>query len=101
KHGVDLWTVIEKTGGLTRRGSRPPKYRNPSNPNQTWTGSGQPAKWMRPLLEKAKRVWDPNEPGYDREKIIAWLEKSGFAIGDEPQGKGKILSTTQVTRRAE
>lgn len=26
--------------------SRPPKYRNPSNPEQTWTGLGKPPAWV-------------------------------------------------------
>ncbi len=25
---------------------RPPKYRNPSNPEQTWTGRGKAPKWL-------------------------------------------------------
>ena len=26
--------------------SRPPKYRNPSNPEQTWSGLGKPPAWV-------------------------------------------------------
>ncbi len=28
------------------KSSRPPKYRNPSNPEQTWTGRGKAPKWL-------------------------------------------------------
>jgi len=28
------------------KSSRPPKYRNPSNPEQTWTGLGKPPAWV-------------------------------------------------------
>ena len=28
------------------KSSRPPKYRNPSNPEQTWTGRGKAPTWM-------------------------------------------------------
>lgn len=28
------------------KSSRPPKYRNPSNPEQTWTGLGKPPAWI-------------------------------------------------------
>lgn len=29
-----------------------PKYRNPDNPEQTWTGRGQKPVWLRELLEQ-------------------------------------------------
>ena len=28
------------------KSSRPPKFRNPSNPEQTWTGLGKPPIWI-------------------------------------------------------
>ncbi len=28
------------------KSSRPPKFRNPSNPEQTWTGLGKPPAWV-------------------------------------------------------
>ncbi len=28
------------------KSSRPPKYRNPSNPEQTWTGRGKAPAWV-------------------------------------------------------
>ncbi|MBK8191402.1 MAG: H-NS histone family protein [Vampirovibrionales bacterium] len=28
------------------KSSRPPKYRNPTNPEQTWTGLGQAPAWV-------------------------------------------------------
>ena len=31
------------------KSSRPPKYRNPSNPEQTWTGRGKAPTWMTGL----------------------------------------------------
>lgn len=35
----------------SRKGVKvPPKYRNPSNPEQTWTGRGMPPKWMQELI---------------------------------------------------
>lgn len=36
-----------KTGGI--RGKVPPKYRNPANPEQTWTGRGRAPLWVLEL----------------------------------------------------
>ena len=39
------FTVAELFGG--RKGSKvAPKYRNPKDPNQTWTGRGRRPNWM-------------------------------------------------------
>ena len=35
------------------KSSRPPKYRNPSNPEQTWTGRGKAPTWMTGLDREA------------------------------------------------
>ena len=35
-----------------RAGSVAPKYRNPENPSQEWSGRGKQAKWFKELLEK-------------------------------------------------
>jgi DNA-binding protein H-NS len=35
-----------------------PKYRNPDNPEQTWTGRGQQPNWLRPLLAAGKSLDD-------------------------------------------
>ena len=32
------------------RGPVPPKYRNPNDPSQTWTGRGRQPKWVAELL---------------------------------------------------
>ncbi len=32
------------------RGPVPPKYRNPNDPSQTWTGRGRQPKWVSELL---------------------------------------------------
>ncbi len=35
----------------SRKGIKvPPKYRNPANPEQTWTGRGVAPKWMQELI---------------------------------------------------
>lgn len=35
-----------------------PKYRNPENPDQTWTGLGMKPRWVRALLEQGKTMDD-------------------------------------------
>lgn len=48
--------AIEKYGKKgSRRGSRgpvPPKYRNPNNPMETWTGRGRQPKWAVEMLSQ-------------------------------------------------
>ncbi len=34
------------------RGPVPPKYRNPDNPGETWTGRGRQPKWVEEALKK-------------------------------------------------
>ena len=63
-----LLAIAEKSGfsvdelfGKTRRNGAPrgtvaPKYRNPANPAETWTGRGRMPLWIKTLTEKgAKR----------------------------------------------
>jgi len=35
-----------------------PKYRNPANPKETWTGRGKQPRWMAALTKKGKKVED-------------------------------------------
>ncbi|GGD34379.1 H-NS family nucleoid-associated regulatory protein [Pseudoxanthomonas indica] len=35
-----------------------PKYRNPANPKETWTGRGKQPRWMAALTAKGKKVED-------------------------------------------
>jgi DNA-binding protein H-NS len=41
------FSVVELFGGRTGRGRTvAPKYRNPKNPSQTWTGRGRRPNWL-------------------------------------------------------
>lgn len=40
------FTVAELVGGKTKKVSAP-KYRNPADPDQTWTGRGRVPQWMK------------------------------------------------------
>ena len=35
-----------------------PKYRNPANAKETWTGRGLPPRWMASLIKKGKKRED-------------------------------------------
>ncbi|MBX3726314.1 MAG: H-NS histone family protein [Xanthomonadales bacterium] len=45
-----------KKGG--KRGVVPPKYRNPANAEQTWTGRGKRPRWFQGLLDSGKKEAD-------------------------------------------
>jgi DNA-binding protein H-NS len=55
--GFTVEEALGRTGGRTRRrrdaGKRvAPKYRNPENAAQTWSGRGQKPRWMSDLIAK-------------------------------------------------
>jgi DNA-binding protein H-NS len=53
-YSVDELFGKGRRGGA--RGTVAPKYRNPANPSETWTGRGRMPVWMRTLVDKgAKR----------------------------------------------
>jgi len=39
-------------------GKVPPKYQNPANPEETWTGRGKQPRWMAALVKKGKKPDD-------------------------------------------
>ena len=40
------------SAGAARRQKRPAKYRNPQNPDETWSGIGRTPKWVQAILEE-------------------------------------------------
>ena len=44
--GFSLEEIISAAGRRPAKRANPPKYRNPSNPKETWTGQGRPPKWF-------------------------------------------------------
>ncbi len=47
--------IKEEDGRSSRKGSKvPPKYRNPKNSAETWTGRGVAPKWMQALLDSGR-----------------------------------------------
>jgi DNA-binding protein H-NS len=46
-----------KVGRRSRKGVKVPvKYRNPNNPNETWTGRGRQPRWLVALLTMGHRL---------------------------------------------
>ncbi len=46
-----------KTGGGTA-GKKNPKYRNPDNPEQTWSGRGRKPQWVHEVLGRGIELSD-------------------------------------------
>lgn len=44
--------------GVRRRASPAPKYRNPANPDETWTGRGRKPRWFDAALKSGKKPDD-------------------------------------------
>lgn len=55
-HGFSLSDITSETSPKTRKAKSgpkkvsPPKYRNPANPEQTWTGKGRQPEWFKTAL---------------------------------------------------
>ena len=56
--GFDLGDVLPaKRGGKGKKGGTvAPKYRNPKDTSQTWTGRGRQPKWLVAELEKGRKL---------------------------------------------
>jgi len=50
----DLFTA----GKVTKVGTVKPKYYNPEDPQQTWTGRGRQPLWVKDALESGKTLGD-------------------------------------------
>lgn len=51
-------TAGRKTGRKKTRGKVAPKYRNPGNPRETWTGRGRKPLWVVAALDSGKKLQD-------------------------------------------
>lgn len=52
----DLFGPSDATKNDRRRRSPEPKYRNPKNSSETWSGRGRMPRWMTALIGNAKDV---------------------------------------------
>ncbi len=55
KHGFSLDELVGKAKGR-KGGVVAPKYRNPDNASETWTGRGRQPKWLAPLVKKGAKL---------------------------------------------
>ncbi|MXX88450.1 MAG: H-NS histone family protein [Boseongicola sp. SB0677_bin_26] len=53
KHGLTVNEVLGKKRKY-RKSPVPPKYRNPNDPGQTWSGRGRQPAWFREARDKGK-----------------------------------------------
>ena len=53
KHGLTVNEVLGKKRKY-RKSPVPPKYRNPNDPSQTWSGRGRKPGWFREATDKGK-----------------------------------------------
>ena len=44
--GLSVSDIFGKGAGRRKGGKVAPKYRNPKNPDETWTGRGRRPRWM-------------------------------------------------------
>jgi len=57
--GFDIYELFGGRAARAAGGERkavPPKYRNPDNADQTWTGRGKQPVWLRDLLAAGKKL---------------------------------------------
>ncbi len=62
-HGLSVEEVLKNRGrsptGERALGSKsPPKYRNPQNEDQTWTGKGRKPGWVLAALNQGQKLED-------------------------------------------
>ena len=48
----DIFPELANGAGARQRRKIPPKFRNPQNPEQTWTGIGRSPKWVQAILDE-------------------------------------------------
>lgn len=59
EHGMTLDDLPGRTAakpGKPNKGIVPPKYRNPNDPSQTWTGRGRKPRWVVEHLDKGGKI---------------------------------------------
>jgi DNA-binding protein H-NS len=57
EHGLDIDEVLDGLKNPSKKkGKVPPKYRNPNNSSETWTGRGRKPKWVEQALSEGKTL---------------------------------------------
>ncbi|MEM1234393.1 MAG: H-NS histone family protein [Pseudomonadota bacterium] len=50
------FSLAELTGARKQKSVNPPKYRNPADPSQTWTGRGRQPQWIKDAVGKGESI---------------------------------------------
>jgi DNA-binding protein H-NS len=58
KYKLTRQDVLSALGGALKGRKVAPKYRNPDNKNDTWTGRGRQPKWVVAKLKAGKKLDD-------------------------------------------
>ncbi|TYB90239.1 H-NS family nucleoid-associated regulatory protein [Oceaniovalibus sp. ACAM 378] len=57
EHGFDLEELLSAEKKTKKKGQKnPPKYRNPADASQTWTGRGRQPGWIKEALADNKSL---------------------------------------------
>lgn len=54
----DLYPTRRRRGSIAKRSPLPPKFRDPTNPDNTWSGRGKRPNWFKAALAKGKKEKD-------------------------------------------
>ena len=49
---AEIFPEFRTASSSSSRRKRPPKYRDPHNPGQTWSGIGRTPKWVQAILDE-------------------------------------------------
>lgn len=58
RRGLSLSDILGGGRGGAKGGKVAVKYRNPDNPDDTWTGRGRQPKWLAAALKKGAKIAD-------------------------------------------
>ena len=58
KYKLTRQDVLSALGGSLKGRKVAPKYRNPDNKQETWTGRGRQPKWVVAILKAGKKLED-------------------------------------------
>lgn len=56
--GFNLADFVETKGRSDKGKKAPPKYADPENPSNTWSGRGRKPKWLQGYLSAGKNIED-------------------------------------------
>jgi len=58
KHGFNLADLVDAAPGKAGKGVNPPKYRNPADQTQTWSGKGRQPAWYKQGIAAGRKADD-------------------------------------------